>query len=146
MKKILILAVALFTLGTVTALADNDRPIAVTQLPQKAQQFIKQHFPNEKVAYAKNEREFLESRYEVVFSSSIKIEFLKNGDWKEVDCKRSAVPAAIVPTQIAEYVKQNYPDAQIVSIDRDRRDYEVKLTNGLSLTFDLKFNLIEIDD
>ncbi|MBQ8423797.1 MAG: PepSY-like domain-containing protein [Coprobacter sp.] len=146
MKKILILAIALFTLGTVTALADNDRPIAVTQLPQKAQQFIKQHFPNEKVAYAKNEREFLESRYEVVFSSNIKIEFLRNGDWKEVDCKRSTVPAAIVPAQIAEYAKQNYPDAQIVCIDRDRRDYEVKLTNGLSLTFDLKFNLIEIDD
>ena len=29
---------------------------------------------------------------------------------------------------------------------RDKRDYEVKLTNGLELTFDLKFNLIDIDD
>lgn len=31
-------------------------------------------------------------------------------------------------------------------IHRDKRDYEVKLTNGLELTFDLKFNLIDIDD
>ena len=39
-----------------------------------------------------------------------------------------------------------YPDTSVVQIDRDKRDYEVKLTNGLELTFDLKFNLIDIDD
>ena len=98
------------------------------------------------MAYAKYEREFLESTYEVVFTSSAKIEFYKNGDWKEIDCKYSTVPAAIVPAQIASYVKQNWPEASIVKIDRDKRDYEVKLTNRLELTFDLNFNLIEIDD
>ncbi len=146
MKKLISFAVLFAMLGIFTVQADNDRPITVAQLPQKAQQFIKQHFPNEKVSFAKNERDFLESRYEVVFTNSIKIEFLKNGDWKEVDCKYSAVPEAIIPTQIAQYVTTNYPETKIISIDRDRRDYEVKLTNGLSLTFDLKFNLIEIDD
>lgn len=146
MKKLMILAAILFSLGTITAKADNDRMITVNQLPQNAQTFIKQHFPNEKVAYAKYEREFLESTYEVVFTSSVKIEFYKNGDWKEIDCKYSTVPAAIVPAQIAAYVKQNWPEASIVKIDRDKRDYEVKLTNRLELTFDLNFNLIEIDD
>ena len=34
----------------------------------------------------------------------------------------------------------------IVQISRDKHDYEVKLSNGLELTFDLKFNLIDIDD
>ena len=56
------------------------------------------------------------------------------------------MPTAIIPAQIASYVSQNYPDTQIVQIDRDKRDYEVKLTNRLELTFDLNFNLIGIDD
>ena len=32
------------------------------------------------------------------------------------------------------------------AIDRDRRDYEVELDNGLDLKFDLKFRLIDIDN
>lgn len=146
MKKLMILAAILFSLGTITAKADNDRMITVNQLPQKSQTFIKQHFPNEKVAYAKYERDFLDSTYEIVFTSSAKIEFFKNGDWKEVDCKYSTVPADIVPAQITAYIQQNWPDASIVKIDRDKRDYEVQLNNRLELTFDLNFNLIEIDD
>lgn len=146
MKKFLILAAAALTFGIFTVKADNDRPIAVSELPQKAQQFIQQHFPNEKVSFAKVERELFDTTYEVIFTSSSKIEFLKNGDWKEVDCKYSTVPAAIIPQQISQYVSQHYPDAAVVQIDRGKRDYEVKLANGLEQTFDLKFNLIDIDD
>ena len=146
MKKLMILSAILMVFGITTACADNDKPIAVTQLPQKAQQFIKTHFSKEKVAFAKLERDFLETTYEVVFTNSTKLEFQKDGNWKEVDCKYSTVPTDIVPAQIAQYITQNYPDTKIVKIDRDKRDYEVKLTNGLELTFDLKFNLIDIDD
>ena len=146
MKKLMILSAILVTFGINTACADNDKPIAVTQLPQAAQQSIKTHFPKEKVAFAKLERDFLETTYEVLFTNSTKVEFYKDGEWKEVDCKYSTVPAKIVPAQIAQYVAQNYPDAQVVQIDRDKRDYEVKLTNGWELTFDLNFNLIDIDD
>ena len=146
MKKLMILTAILMAFGITTACADNDKPIAVNQLPQKAQQFIKTHFPKEKVAFAKLERDFLETTYEVVFTNSTKLEFKKDGEWKEVDCKYSTVPMKIIPAQITQYVSQNYPDTQIVKIDRDKRDYEAKLTNGLELTFDLNFNLIDIDD
>lgn len=146
MKKLMILAVALLALGTTAVSADNDRPINVNQLPKTAQEFIATYFPKEKVSFAKVEREFMETRYEVVFTNSTKIEFLKNGEWKEVDCKFSKVPAAIIPQQIASFVSENYPDVSIIQIDRDKRDYEIKLSNGLELTFDLKFNLIDIDD
>jgi predicted nucleotide-binding protein (sugar kinase/HSP70/actin superfamily) len=76
----------------------------------------------------------------------VKIEFNGDGEWKDVDCKFGAVPAAIIPKKIASYVEKNYPDAKIIKIDRDRRDYEVSLSNRLELTFDMKFNLVEIDD
>ena len=146
MKKFIIYAIIALIFGTSTAYAGNDRPINVSQLPQKAQQFIKQHFPDEKVAYAKKERDLLKTNYEVVFTSGSKIEFRKDGEWKEIDCKYAKVPDAIIPPRIMEFVTTNYKGAAITEIDRDRRDYEIKLSNGLELTFDLKFNLIEIDD
>ena len=146
MKKLMIFALALLTFGVTAARADDDRPIEVNQLPEKSQQFIQKHFPKEKVSYAKMEKDFMDVTYEVVFTNSTKVEFLKNGEWKEVDCKYSTVPSAIVPQEITKFVTERYPDTSIVQIDRDKRDYEVKLTNGLELTFDLKFNLIGIDD
>ncbi|MBP3483413.1 MAG: PepSY-like domain-containing protein [Alistipes sp.] len=143
MKKLMVMIVAL--LGVAAACAD-DRPIAVEKLPQAARQFIADHFSAEKVAFAKVDGGVTGPEYEVVFNSGTKIEFLKNGEWKDVDCRYSAVPSAIVPRQIVAYVGNNYPDAKIVQIDRDRRGWEAKLSNGLELSFDREFRLVDIDD
>lgn len=142
----MIIAAVLLFVVTAPACADNDKPVAVTELPQAAQQFIKNHFPKEKVAFAKLERDFLEVQYEVVFTNSTKLEFYKNGEWKEIDCKYSLVPKAVIPAQIVSYISEHYPDTNVVKLERDSREYEAKLTNGLELTFDLSFNLIDIDD
>ena len=68
MKKLVFLLVCLFTLQTV-ARADDDKPIQVTQMPQPAQQFIKQHFADSKVALAKMESDFFYKSYEVIFTN-----------------------------------------------------------------------------
>lgn len=141
MKKLVFLLVCLFTLQTV-ARADDDKPIQVTQMPQLAQQFIKQHFSDSKVALAKMESDFLYKSYEVIFTNGNKVEFDKKGNWEEVDCKHSSVPVAIIPAAIQKY----YPDAKVLKIERDKKDYEVKLSNRTELKFDLKFNLIDIDN
>lgn len=146
MKKLIVLAAAAVAFSNFTASADNDRMITTDKLPANSAQFIKEHFADRKVAYAKEERDFLEIQYEVMFSDGSKVEFSKDGEWKEVDCRYGSVPAAIVPERIAAHVAGSYPGVAILAIDRDRRDYEVKLANGLELTFDLRFNLIDIDD
>ena len=142
----MILAAAMLLLSVTSARADHDRPIQFNQLPAAAQEFINTFFANEKVSFAKEERDFMEVRYEVMFTNSIKIEFYKDGKWKEIDCKYSVLPEGIVPEQIATYVNSNFPGVKIHAIDRDRRDIEVELTNGLELTFDLYYNLIDMDD
>ena len=122
MKKLLLLFVCLFTLQTI-ARADDDKPIQVSQMPQKAQQFIKQHFAGSNIAMAKVESDFLQKSYDVIFTDGNKVEFDKKGNWTEVNCKFS-----------------------VVKIERDKTDYEVKLSNGWELKFDSKFNLIDIDN
>lgn len=147
MKKFLMLAAAaVLLLGSLTARAGDSRPIDVTQLPERAQQFIRRHFPEREVSQAWAERERFGTTYEVRFADGAKVEFTKNGDWKEVECKPSAVPAAILPVPIAQYVARHYPGTAVVEIDRDRREYEVKLSSGVELTFDSKFNLTDTDD
>ena len=145
MKKLVFLLVCLFTLHTV-ARADNDKPIQVSQMPQTAQQFIKKHFPDQKIAMAKVESKLFDKSYKAIFTNGNKVEFDKNGNWKEVSCNYSFVPNAIIPLAIRNYVKTNYPDAKVLKIEVDKKDYEVKLSNRIELKFDLKFNLIDIDD
>ena len=140
MKKLVFLLVCLFTLQTV-ARADDDKPIQVTQMPQPAQQFIKQHFADSKVALAKMESDFFYKSYEVIFTNGNKVEFGKNGNWEEVNCKYTSVPTAI-----QKYVTTNYPDTRVLKIERDKKEYEVQLSNRVELKFDLKFNLIDIDN
>ncbi len=146
MKKFIIITLAIFSFGILTATADHGRIIAKENLPQKAQQFIKQYFGNVKIAYAKEERGFIEKGYEVMLADGVKLEFSRNGEWKEVDCRRSSVPTPIIPAHIMKYVKENYPDVKVLMIERDRNDYELKLSNRLELTFDTKYNIIDIDD
>ena len=120
--------VCMFAVHTMV-MADNDKPIEVSQLPAKAQTFIKTYFKDHKVAMAK-----LESGID------------KSGEWKEVRCRQSEVPVQIVPEAIRNYVKTNYPDARILQIEYDDNEYEIKLSNRWEITFDSKMRVIDIDD
>jgi len=147
MKKFTILLASLAVMASsVPAFAGKDRIIAAGELPAVSQQFVQTHFKGVEVSYAKVDEELFDKDYKVVFVNGSKVEFAKDGQWKEVDCKYGEVPAAVVPQQIRDYVTKNYPKNKIVAIDRDRRDYEVELDNGLDLKFDLKFRLIDIDN
>ena len=144
MKKLVLLLVSVFTLQF--ASADNDKPITVEQLPAVAQQFVKKHFASEKVAFAKEDSELFDTSYEVMFANGDKVEFDKKGNWKDINCRRMTVPQAVVPAKIQEFVKSNYPEAKVIKIEKDRYEYEVKLTNFWELTFDTSFNLIDMDN
>lgn len=103
------------------------------------------------MVFAKKEQEFLwggktDTTYDVMFQSGAKLEFYENGDWKEIDCKYLAVPAGIVPEQILTVANGYHPGLPIVQIERDVREYEVKLINGVELTFDMRFNLTDYDN
>ena len=145
MKKILFVFAAMMMFAGMAS-ADNDRIVPYENLPAKAQEFVKKYFPSEKVSYVKEEADFMELSYEVVFAQGTKVEFTGQGEWKEVDCRYSTLNEDLVPEQIRSYVRQNFPDTKLVKIEKGYRDYEVKLTNRLELTFDLNFNLVDIDD
>lgn len=143
MKKLMFMTcLVLFAL---TACADDDLPIRTNQLPRNAQQFLTQYFRGVEVSYAKQDDEGFDKSYEVVFVDGNKVEFRRDGEWKEVDCRYGRVPDAIVPRAILDFVRQHYAGQYIRKIERDRHGYEVKLTSGLELKFDRNGRFRKID-
>lgn len=145
MKKMIFLFLSL-TLVAGNIKADDDKPIEFAQLPVISQQFIKKYFPGKTIALVKMESDFFDKSYEVIFTNGDKAEFNKKGEWKDIDCKYTEVPAALVPEAIRKYATQHYPDTKIIKIEKEKRQgYEIELSNRIELTFNSKFQLIDID-
>ncbi len=146
MKKILFVFAAIFTFGVSNVSADNDKLVTKSELPVQSQQFINDYFAGVELTYAKLERDFFERSYEVVLADGTKLEFTTKGVWKEVDCRYGEVPSAIVPQAIREYIAKNYAGVKVLKIERDRGNYEVKLSNRYELTFNSDCKIIDIDN
>ena len=116
-------------------------------LPQNAQQTLRKAFPKSQVTRVKVDKSILGSKeYEVILNNGTEIEFDNEGDWKEVDCGRQAVPAMFVLKSIQNYVRNNYKGQAIIKVDKDKNRYEVELVNGTDLEFDRAGNFLHVDD
>ncbi len=142
-RNSLMAVVCLFAFSA-TASADNDKPIQTHQLPAAAQASLK-YFKTKKVALATVDRSVVSRSYDVVFNDGTKIEFNRNGQWTDIECERSGVPSNFVPSVIRNYVNSNYSGSRIVKIERDGKETEVKLSNGLEIKFNKKYQVVEID-
>lgn len=147
MKKISLLIISLLlSIGIIKADSETITQ-DVSQLPKVSREFVSTHFGEISIAHIVIEKNLLGIKgYDVILTNGIDIEFNKSGEWKEVDGNRSTIPTGIIPQAISNYIKMNYAGKEIIKIEKDWRDYEVKLSNGLELTFDNKGNLIDIDD
>lgn len=145
MKKVILCIVCMLGLS-VYAMAANDKPIQVTDLPKQAQQFIKAYFTGQSVALAKMETDFLSKSYDVIFTNGDKLEFDKKGNWTKVDCEHTQVPVAVLPTTIRQYLEQHYPKILVRKIElTDHKGYEVELANGVEVEFNKRFQVIDIE-
>lgn len=141
MKKYLIILAAMLTIGF-SAKADHDQVVTFNQLPATAQTLLKQHFANKMPLIITMDWD----DYTIMYDSGEKVEFDKQGNWKEFDCKTSMVPTALIPEQIKTHIQATFPGTTILKLDRNRRGYEVKLNNGLEVEYNRNFQVINIDD
>ena len=148
LKKIIIATIALAAAGTAGYYLANlvyDKAVQLDTLPEKIMTFIDTNFPEEKIAFAKQDRDFLKMTYEVLLTDGTKLEFRRNGEWKEIDRHRAEIPSGIIPAQITAKINELYPDSFITKAERDDSEVETELDNGLELKFDSRGALIGID-
>lgn len=125
--------------------ADNNKPIKVTELPVKAQTVLSQHFNNQKVTFASIESGIIDKNYDVVLQNGTKLEFDKKGNVTEIDCKQGAVPEKLIPQAIRTYLQENYSGQTVRKIEFNKNEYELELSNGIDITFNKHFQVIDID-
>jgi len=138
MRKLRTLFLGIFTLFALTwgeAAQAKDVIITTKELPKKALAFLDTHFNGKTIQMVEKDTDFLSVSYKVTFTDRIEIEFDKNGEWDEVDGNKNPLPTTFILEPITAYIQTNYPNAQIIKIEKETRLYEVKLDNGLELEF-----------
>lgn len=109
------------------------------QLPEEAQQMLEKYFPKAKIGMIKIDRHLLKKTdFDVRLVNGTTIEFNNSGKWTSVDCKSREVPEGLVTKTIRNYIQKNYADVKIVKVKKKSSGYEIGLSDGV----DLKFNLL----
>lgn len=120
---------------------DDDRNIAVGELPAAAQQFLSTYFGGISVREASADND----SYDVELSNGTDIEFDLLGNWVKVETDNSAIPAAFVanelPSAIGPYIAANYPNNRIEEVKRGVSAYKIELRGDIELVFDNAGNL-----
>lgn len=133
--KIKSLLAALFCASTLFA---RDIVVPVNTLPANAKGFVDKYFPQNQIVLVKKD---LDS-YDVYLNNGIQIDFIINGEWKEVDGNYQPINTAFIPAPIMQVINSRYKGAHVVEIDRKINSYKVKLNNSLELYFILNGQLM----
>lgn len=146
MKKFGLILVSLL-LSTMALFADNEK---ITRdksvLPSVCRDFLSSNFSQTDISHIKIESNLLGTKgYDVILTNGVNVEFDKSGEWKEIEARHASIPMEVLPDKIAAYIKTYFAGNTIISIDKDTREYEIKLNNDLELKFDRKGNFKKFD-
>lgn len=114
---------------------DDEQRISYGRLPSAARLFIETFFPGESCVYAERDSDDGRREYEARLSNGAELKFDAQGQWLEVDCKFSLLPAGIAPQAIVDDLAVRYPGAGIYKIERALGGYEISIGSGLELVY-----------
>ena len=126
-KKLLSSLIVLAAFSTSILFADMVVPVSA--LPKQAATFIKKIYPNAQIW--KVERDG--GKFDVELSNGANVDFLANGDWVSIDGEYNGVPFSVLPQAVANTVKKTYPQAMMVSVEKEWGNYKIKLNNMMEM-------------
>ncbi|MEI0566336.1 PepSY-like domain-containing protein [Brachyspira pulli] len=124
-KKLFILIITLISASSLFA----DWIVPVSSLPQKSRNFIAQIYPDAQIW----EIEIDDGKFEVKLSNGVQIDFLQNGQWSSIDGEYTAVPFNALPENVANTIRNVYPQTMIIDVEKEWGNYKVKLNNFMEL-------------
>lgn len=119
----------------------DDVPVNPADLPANILSYIQANFPNAQIVRAKRDDNY----YEVYLNNGIELYFSITGNFIGIDSDDRQVNISDLPAAITAYVSQNCPNLTIVSAEIDDNMYEIELSNGTELYFDLNGNFLYAD-
>jgi hypothetical protein len=119
----------------------DDVPVNPADLPASILSYIQTNFPNAQIQRAMRDANY----YEVYLDNGVELYFSLAGVFIGQDVDDMPVNINNLPASIINYVSQNYPNITIVSAEIDDNMYEIELSNGTELYFDLNGNFLYAD-
>ena len=112
--------------------------ISRDKLPEEAQKMLDEYFPKAKIGMIKVDRHLLKKTdYDVRLTNGTTIEFSNKGKWTSVNCGKKELPEGLVPKTVMNYINKNFSDVKVVSIKSRNAGYDIGLSDGVMLRFNL---------
>ena len=124
-----------------TAEKKSEKKFFAEDLPKSVKYFVQRNFPGRSIAFANKKASLKGTSFVTILNDGILIEFSENGNWEKIDCKMGAVPATMVPCNVAAFMNDYYPRVPIVKIEKTANGYETTLSNFVSLKFNMAENV-----
>lgn len=146
MKKLILALMMIVVFGSMSVKADtysHDPNV----LPTAAREVLKRNF-KAGISVIKIDKDLgVTKDYEVVLTDGSEITFDSKGNWEDVEVAvNKNVPAAFLLQPIRTYVAKNFKGVNVVGVEKNKRNIEVTLANGVELKFDNAGNFIKFDD
>ncbi len=123
--------------GTFREALSNVKNITASELPKKITEYLAANYASLKIVKV----EICNKKIEVKLSDGVKLEFNLDSSFKEVSGKmcggKTDLAASSLPLAINTYIKATYPTLTISKAEKGVDKYEVTLSNGLKLEFNL---------
>ena len=105
---------SLLTLLSATVLLAKDMVVPANELPNNAKEFISKNFKAAQIGLVKKDVD----SYDVTLNDGTEIDFMINGEWKEIDGKYKALPDSILP-DIMKKASMTQANAQILEVSKE---------------------------
>lgn len=136
-KLLLLLAVLIAAVSSASAFPFDKYTLSRSDLPEEAQEMLKEYFPKAKIGMIKVDKHLLKKTdYNVRLVNGTTIEFNNKGKWTSVDCKSREVPEGLIMKSIRNHVAKKFDGAKIVSVKKKSSGYEIGLSDDVLLKYD----------
>lgn len=140
-------ALALFAVLTIGFASCSQETTSndMTQLPASVQKTVNDNFDAKVISVTTESAAIGVDEYEIYLNDGSKVTFAGE-EWDEVEVPvGKAVPTYFIPEGVSAYVTENVPGQTIIKIERDKKGYDVDLSNGVELQFDVNGNFVKVD-
>lgn len=148
MKKIISLLAAV-VFASVAFADDIETKITVSELPEKAQDFLSTYFQDIKIKKAIKvvDTETYVEEFEVQLADKTNIEFDMVGNWSEIEIKRkkTVMPRFIYPKRVSETIDKQFSDKKIMKVSNDGVEYEFDFKDGAEVTINALGKVLEVE-